>query len=156
MSQDNLEFMESGNRRYILGASKGTLKKFQRELLEDDWSTIRDGLEVKLCRSPRGGEETYILCRSQDRREKEKAMHERFEKRIDEALEKVQASCRRRPWTKEVIDRRIGRIMARNSRAAALFEVEVKQVAERVAVSWTKNEKWRDWATLSEGCYLLR
>jgi hypothetical protein len=156
MSQDNLEFMESGNRRYILGASKGTLKKFQRELLEDDWSTIRDGLEVKLCRSPRGGEETYILCRSQDRREKEKAMHERFEKRIDEALEKVQASCRRRPWKKEVIDRRIGRIMARNSRAAALFEVEVKQVAERVAVSWTKNEKWRDWATLSEGCYLLR
>ena len=156
MSKDNIEFMESENRRYIIGASKGTLKKFERELLEEDWRAIRDGLEVKLCRSPSGGQETYILCRSRDRRDKEKAMHERFEKRIDEALEKVQASCRKRKWKKEVIDRRVGRIMALNSRAAGLFEVEVKQVDGRAVVSWTKNEKWRDWATLNEGCYLLR
>ncbi len=156
MSKDNIEFMESENRRYIIGASKGTLKKFERELLEDDWQAIRDGLEVKLCPSPDGGQETYILCRSQDRREKEKAMHERFEKRIDEALEKVQASCQKRKWKKEVIDRRIGKIMAINSRAAGLFEVEVKQTGGRAVVSWTKNKAWRDWATLNEGCYLLR
>ncbi len=156
MSKDNIEFMESENRRYIMGASKGTLKKFERELLESDWRAIREGLEVKLCRSPDGGKETYILCRSRDRREKEKAMHERFEQRIDEALEKIKASCQKRKWKKEVIDRRIGKIMANNSRAAALFEVKVKQVGGRAVVSWTKNEKWRDWATLSEGCYLLR
>jgi len=156
MSKENIEFMESGNRRYIVGASKGTLKKFERELLEEDWRTIRDGLEVKLCPSPDGGQEMFILCRSQDRREKEKAMHERFEKRIDEALEKVRSSCQKRKWKKEVIDRRIGKIMAHNSRAAGLFEVEVKQVAGRAVVSWMKNEKWRDWATLNEGCYLLR
>lgn len=156
MSKENMEFMASGNRRYIIGASKATLKKFERELLESDWRTIREGLEVKLCRSPDGGEETYILCRSQDRRDKEKAMHRRFEKRIDEALERVRAGCRKRTWKKEVIDRRIGRIMANNSRAAALFEVEVKEVDGRAAVSWKKNKKWRDWATLSEGCYLLR
>jgi transposase len=156
MSKDNIEFMESENRRYIIGASKGTLKKFERELLEQDWHTIRDGLEVKLCRSPDGGEEIYILCRSEDRREKEKAMHERFEKRIDEALEKVQTSCRNRKWKKEVIDRRIGKIMAKNGRAAGLFDVKVKQTGGRAVVSWTKNEKWRDWATLNEGCYLLR
>ena len=156
MSKDNIEFMESENRHYIIGASKGTLKQFERELLESDWRTIRDGLEVKLCQSPGGGKETYIPCRSRDRREKEKAMHERFEKRIDEALEKVRTSCKKRKWKKEVIDRRIGKIMALNSRAAGLFEVEVKQVAGRAVVSWTKNEKWRDWATLNEGCYLLR
>ena len=156
MSKDNIEFMESENRRYIMGASKGTLKKFERELLESDWRAIREGLEVKLCRSPDGGKETYILCRSRDRREKEKAMHERFEQRIDEALEKIKASCQKRKWKKEVIDRRIGKIMANNSRAAALFEVKVKHLGGRAVVSWTKNEKWRDWATLSEGCYLLR
>jgi transposase len=156
MSKEIIEFMESGNRRYIIGASKGTLKKFERELLEEDWHAIRDGLEVKLSQAPDGGQETYILCRSRDRRDKEKAMHDRFEKRIDEALEKVRSSCQKRKWKKEVIDRRIGKIMARNSRAAGLFEVEVKQVAGRAVVSWTKNEKWRDWATLNEGCYLLR
>jgi transposase len=156
MSKENVKFMESANRRYIIGASKGTLKKFEQDLLKDDWQVIREGLEVKLCQAPRGGQETYILCRSRDRREKEKAMHGRFEKRIDEALENVQASCQKRKWKKETIDRRIGRIMAKNSRAAKLFEVEVKQLDGRTTVSWTKNETWRGWAALSEGCYLLR
>jgi len=156
MSKANIEFMESGNRRYIIGASKGTLKKFERQLLEDDWQVIREGLEVKKSPSPDGGTETYILCRSRDRREKEKAMHERFEGRIDEALEKVRSSCEKRKWKKEVIDRRIGKIMAKNSRAAGLYEVDVKEVDGRAVISWQKNAAWREWATLNEGCYLLR
>lgn len=156
MSRANIEFMESGDRRYIIGASKGTLKKFERELLAEDWRVIREGLEVKLCPSPDGGKETYILCRSRDRREKEQAMHERFERRIDEALEKVRASCEKRKWKKEVIDRRVGKIMANNSRAAGLYEVTVREVDGRAVISWRKNETWREWATLNEGCYLLR
>lgn len=156
MSKENIEFMESGGRRYIIGASKGTLKQFERELLEEDWRTIRDGLEVKICQSSDGGRETYILCRSRDRRDKEKAMHDRFEQRIDESLEKIKASCRKRKWKKETIDRRVGKIMVKNSRAAGLFEVEVKEIDGRAVISWTKNEKWRNWTTLNEGCYLLR
>lgn len=156
MSRENMEFMESGDRRYIIGASKGTLKKFERQLLDEDWQVIREGLEVKMCPSPDGGKEMYILCRSQDRREKEKAMHERFERRIDEALEKVLASCEKRKWKKEVIDRRIGKIMAKNSRAAGLYDVTVKEVAGRAVISWQKDDAWREWATLNEGCYLLR
>jgi len=46
--------------------------------------------------------------------------------------------------------------MAKNSRAAGLFKVEVKEIDRRAVISWTKDEKWRDWATLNEGCYLLR
>lgn len=156
MSKANLEFMESGNRRYIIGASKGTLKKFEQQLLGEDWRTIREGLEVKMCPSPDGGQETYILCRSRDRREKEKAMHERFEHRIDAGLEKVLASCENRKWKKEAIDRRVGQIMAKNSRAAGLYEVAVEEVDGRAVVSWRKNEAWRQWAALNEGCYLLR
>lgn len=156
MSKENIAFMESGDRRYIIGASKGTLKKFERQLLDEDWQVIREGLEVKMCPSPDGGQELYILCRSRDRREKEKAMHERFEGRIDEALEKLRASCEKRNWKKEVIDRRVGKIMAKNSRAAGLYDVTVKKVDGRVVVSWKKNLAWREWATLNEGCYLLR
>jgi len=156
MSKENIEFMESENRRYIIGASKGTLRKFERELLDEDWRVIREGLEVKMCASPEGGKETYILCRSGDRREKEKAMHERFEHRIDEALEKVRASCQKRKWKKEVIDRRVGKIMAKNSRAAGLYNVSVKDVDGRAIISWQKDDAWRQWATLNEGCYLLR
>jgi len=157
MSKKNLEFLRSGHRRYIIGVSKGSLKQFERELLAEDWRQIREGLEVKLCDAPDGQGEIFILCRSRDRREKEAAMHRRFEERIEKELEKIQASCRKRGWKKEVIDRRIGAVMSKNSRAAGLFEVVVNAAPDgRTTITWRKKEAWRDWAELSEGCYLLR
>jgi hypothetical protein len=56
-------------------------------LLEEGWEEVREGLEVKKCPSP-NGQEPFILCRSADRREKEKAMHERFAQRIREGASK--------------------------------------------------------------------
>lgn len=157
MSKKNIEFLKSGDRRYIIGAAKAALKQFERELLADDWQQIRDGLEVKLSNAPGGEEEVFILCRSRQRQEKEAAMHRRFEQRIEKELEKIQASCQKRKWKKETIDRRVGRVMALNSRAAGLFEVEVAEDADgRTTIAWRKNGDWRDWANLSEGCYLLR
>jgi hypothetical protein len=156
MSKKNIAFLKGGARRYIIGASKGSLKRFEQELLADDWRQIREGLEVKLCPAPEGDDEVFILCRSRDRREKEAAMHERFEKRIETELEKIAASCQRRKWKKEVMDRRIGRVMAKNSRAAGLFEVDVSETDGRATITWRKKDAWRDWAQLSEGCYLLR
>jgi hypothetical protein len=83
VSAENIAFLKRSGRRYIVGTPKGMLKQFERELLAEDWHTVRDGLEVKLCPSP-DGDETFVLCRSRDRREKEKAMHGRFEQRIEE------------------------------------------------------------------------
>ena len=157
MSKKNIEFLKSGDRRYIIGAAKASLRQFERELLAEDWRQIREGLEVKLCPSPEGEDEVYILCRSRDRREKEAAMHQRFEQRIEKELQRIQASCEKRKWKKEVIDRRVGRVLGNNSRAAGLFEVEVAEESNgRATITWQKKEAWREWATLSEGCYLLR
>jgi hypothetical protein len=74
VSQNNIKFLKRGKRRYIVGTPRAMLKKFERQLLEEDWTAIRDGLEVKLCRTPDSDGEVFILCRSADRREKEKAM----------------------------------------------------------------------------------
>ena len=116
----------------------------------------REGLEVKLCPSP-DGQETFILCRSRQRREKEKAMHERFEKRIEDGLRKIQESCGKRRYKPVTIAKRVGRLLERNSRAAGLFESDVGQEADgRAKLLWKKAEARRDWAQLSEGCYLLR
>ena len=52
-SEANLEFLRQENRRYIIGTPKSMLKKFEQELLKEDWSTIRDGIEVKLCKLPK-------------------------------------------------------------------------------------------------------
>lgn len=156
MSEKNIEFLKQARRRYIVGTPKSALKKFEQELLGEDWRSIRDGLEVKLCPSP-DGEETFILCRSRDRGEKEKAMHERFEKRIEEGLKKIEASCGKQKCDPVKIATRVGKLMGRNSRAAGLFDVEVKSEPDgRAKVVWRKIDAWRQWAELSEGCYLLR
>ena len=98
----------------------------------------------------------YVLCRSADRREKEKAMHERFVMRMEKELKKIQASCEKRKCKKEVIDRRVGRIKCQNSRGAGLFEINVGESDGRATIFWAKKESWKNWASLSEGCYLLR
>ena len=152
-SKENIEFLKQENRRFIIGTAKAELKKFEQELLAEGWNVIREGLEVKLC--PHEGE-LFVLCRSADRRKKEKAIHERFVIRMEKQLEKVRASCEKRKCKKEVIDRRVGRIKCKNSRGAGLFDIKVEEVDGRAKISWTKKESWQTWASLSEGCYLLR
>ena len=155
VSEENIEFLKQRSQRYILGTSKSQLRRFERELLTSGWETIRDGLEVKLCPCP-DGDETFILCRSADRHEKEKAMHERFEKRIEAGLEKIAETCRRYKQKPSIIERRIGRLLGQNSRAAGLFKIDVKDNNGRAELVWSKVDSWRDWSALSEGCYLLR
>jgi len=156
VSQENIEFLKEGGRRYIVGTPKGMLKKFERELLPEDWQCVHEGLEVKLCSSP-DGDETFILCRSEDRRQKEKAMHERFARRIEEGLRKIAASCAKRKHKPVTIAKRLGKLLGRNSRAAGLFETDVVEGPDgRAKLIWRKVDAWRDWADLSEGCYLLR
>ena len=156
ISEANLAFLREGDRRYIVGTPKGMLRKFERELLSKDWESVHEGLEVKRVVSP-DGEETFILCRSADRREKEKAMHERFARRIEEGLRQIEASCRKRKYKVVTIAKRLGKLLGRNSRAAGLFETDVVKGPDGGArLVWRKVPAWRRWAELSEGCYLLR
>jgi hypothetical protein len=140
-----------------VGTPKSQLKRFEQQLAGQDWHAIRDGLEVKLCPCPHGGSETYILCRSRDRREKEQAMHARFEKRIEEGLTKIAAGCLKRPQDVATISRRVGRLLGQNTRAAGLFDIQVRAAENGAAtIAWKKVETWRAWAQLSEGSYVLR
>jgi hypothetical protein len=68
VSNENIEFLREGARRYIIGTPKGMLRRFERDLIkQDNWRKVYEGLEVKSCPSP-DGQETFILCRSEDRR----------------------------------------------------------------------------------------
>ena len=164
ISSENIEFLRQGGRRYIVGTPRGELKSFERELLQGGWQQVRDGLEVKLARRPCGGlcagpdeEEAFILCRSRARAQKEKAMHARFEKRIEEGLRKIEASCVKHRHRPVAIAKRLGRLLERNRRAAGLFEADVVERTDGVAeLRWRKREDSREWAELSEGCYMLR
>ena len=120
------------------------LKNFEAQLLSDDWEVVNENLEVKRCQSPEG-DETFILCRSQDRRKKEQAIHERFEKRIEEGLQKIEASCSIRKYDVVTIATRVGRLLGQNSRASGLFHTDVKTTSDgRTKLLWHKVEKWRN------------
>ncbi len=156
ISEENVRFLKEAGRRYIVGTPKGMLKRFERELLAQDWHQVHTGLEVRFCPAP-GGEELFVLCRSAQRKEKEQAIHERFEKRIEEGLEKIAVSCRKRKQEPVVVAQRVGRLLGQNSRAAGAFQVQIVPDANGLAkFSWKKVDRWRQWARLSEGCYLLR
>jgi hypothetical protein len=157
VSDENIEFLKAGGRRYIVGTPKSRLKRFEQQLLSQEWRAIRDGLEVQLCACPDGGEERFVLCRSRDRQRKEQAMHERFERRIEEGLAKVAAACARSRQQAGAIERRVGRLLGQNSRAAGLFDIRIRADEQGAAqIEWTKVERWRTWSQLSEGAYVLR
>ena len=159
-SADNLAWLRQTGRRYIVGAPKSELKKFASELAHPDgWRTVQEGVEVKLTRHPDSGE-TIILCRSADRRSKERAMHDKFNRRIEAALERLAARIARskKRLDPATLNRQIGRILQQNQRAAARFAVELAPdpcpAGLRLCIAY--NAAFDDWAALSEGAYLLR
>jgi len=167
VSEDNLAFLREGNRRYIVGTPKSMLKKFEQQLLKQPWTSIRDGLEVKLCAPPSDDDqpssdpaaapETFILCRSRDRIEKDAAIVRRFEQRIEQRLTAMAARCKKQRRQPMKVEREVGRLLGQNTRAAHLFDVTVESTKEGTArLTWTKKPAAVNWDTLSCGCYLLR
>ena len=67
------------------------------EVFDGNRNDVKTWQEIVTTMEKRYGRANRIWCgdRGMMSREKEKAMHERFERRIDEALEKVLASCER-------------------------------------------------------------
>lgn len=159
-SASNLAWLRETGRRYIIGAPKSELKKFASDLARlDGWHTIQEGVEVKLTRHPET-DETVILCRSADRRSKERAMHDKFSGRIEAALERLAARITRskKQLNQTAINRQIGRLLQRNQRAAGRFSpvLEPDSCPAGFRLRIVYNLAFDDWAGLSEGAYLLR
>jgi len=159
-SAKTLAWLRQTGRRYIIGAPKSQLKTFRGELAgQDGWRTVQEGVEVKLARDP-DTEETVILCRSEDRRSKERAMHDKFSRRIEQALERLSARIAhaKKRLDPAAINRQIGRILQKNQRAAARFAIALEPDAGLAGLRLRVDHDpaFDDWAALSEGAYLLR
>lgn len=161
VSTKNIAWLNATGRRYVIGTARAELSRFAKELADNaDWRQIRENIEVKICRGP-DGSETFLLCRSASRVEKEKAMHERFSKRIEEGL---QSLARRIEKSQSALDRgkierQIGRLLERNSRAGARYSIAVSEDGGAPAglkLKWSQRPEWDHWARFSEGTYILR
>jgi transposase len=161
VSDDNLEFMRATGARYLVGTPKSMLKKFAQHLLDQNWAEVQPGVDVKLCRSPEGTEETFVLCRSAGRKEKENAILNRFVIRLENKLVKLaEQAATGRVRDHQKVERQIGRLLERHSRAAALFTVTVNEVGcgqdARLSLTLKKNEERYQWALETGGNYILR
>jgi transposase len=161
VSAENIAWLNSTGRRYVIGTPRAELRRFAKQIGEKtDWRQIREDIEVKICGGPEGSE-TFLLCRSASRSEKEKAIHERFSKRIEEGLHSL---ARRIEKSQTLLDRgtlerQIGRLLERNSRAAARYSIaltEDKTTPAGVKLKWSTRPEWDDWAKLTQGIYILR
>src|SRR5580693_2551093 len=85
VSEENLAAIRKRDGQYLVGTPRSQMKRFETELLKPDWTQVRPEVEVKKVAIPQG-EETYILCRTAGRKEKEKAIRNRFSGSMEKAL----------------------------------------------------------------------
>src|SRR5213592_4385485 len=89
VSEENLAAIRQRGGQYLVGTPRSQMKQFEAELLKADWTQVRPEVEVKKVAIPQG-EETYILCRTAGRKEKEKAIRNRFSRSMEKALQGLQ------------------------------------------------------------------
>jgi transposase len=156
VSDANLAAIRRRGGQYLVGTRRSTLKHVERALLEGSWTQVRDEVEAQLVPIP-GGTETYVLCRSTARREKELAIRRRFSTRLEDrlrGLEKRVATGRLKDRGK--IERVLGRLQASYTSVADLYEMAVRDEDGRLRLHWRLIEERRAWRDAREGAYLLR
>lgn len=159
VSAANLQVLRDRGSYYIVGTPKALLRQVRGELTTEGWQQVREGLEVKGVLVPQAPQETLILCRSQDRIDKEAAMLERFCQRMQKGLEGLQRAAESgRLKDLGLAHQRLGRLTERNWRAAECFTVQITSIEEpngkrRLQVTWQVDEQAKKDLC---GCYLLR
>lgn len=156
VSEANLEAIRRREGKYLVGTPRSQMKQFEAELLKDNWVQVRAEVEVKQVTIP-GGEETYILCRTAGRKEKEQAIRNRFSTRMEGALERLAKTIETgRLKDRNKMERRLGRIQASHPQVNDLYEVELRDTAQGVRLHWAMKKDRGNWRELREGAYLLR
>jgi transposase len=156
VSEENLVAIRKRGGQYLVGTPRSQLKRFEAELLKENWTRVRPEVEVKKVAIPKG-EETYILCRTTGRQEKEKAIRSRFSTSMEKALQSLEKSIAGgRLKDRNKMERRIGKIQARHPQVNDLYDVALRDTGDSVRLWWQLKEDRKKWRESREGAYLLR
>lgn len=136
---------------YLVGTPKGRLSQLEAQLLQRDWQAVRPGVEVKLLPEQH---ELYVLARSRDRVNKERAMRRRQLQRLCQRLSQLQQL---RLSTRQLL-LKLGECRARYRAAWRLLDLELPAPAARkpVRFAFRLNRDRLRAARRREGRYLLR
>jgi len=159
-SNENLEHLRKEGYDYIVTAKRQSRSNFQEDFCEvDSFSLVggRDGRKPVFVKRVEAENELLVLCRSEGRRQKEDAMLSGAENKYLEGLAKLQSQIdnpKSRTKKAEDIQRRIGALHKKHSRAAKHYEVEYD--ADSKKLSWSRSDEGYAAARELHGCYFLR
>jgi transposase len=156
VSEENLAAIRKRGGQYLVGTPRSQMKQFEAELLKQDWTRVRPEVEIKQVATA-SGEETYILCRTTGRKEKERAIRNRFSTSMENALKRLaQSIAKGRLKDRHKMERRLGRIQAQHPSVNDLYEVEIRETPAGTTLFWQMKEERKNWRELREGAYMLR
>ena len=156
VSEANLAAIRKRGGQYLVGTPRSQMKRLESELLQKNWTRVREDVEIKQIAIPQG-EETYILCRTSGRQEKEKAIRERFSARLEKALRGLEKNIAQgRLKDRYKMERKLGRIQERYPQVNDLYQVALEDTAAGLRLVWGMRAERKQWRDLREGAYLLR
>jgi transposase len=158
VSEENIQYLQERNARYIVGTPRSMLKKFEAQLTEKDYKEVEPEIEVKIARHPEYNDEEFIICRSNARAQKDRSILEKQEKRLFRQLEKIRLSIQKgRLRNAGQAERRIGKWLGKYERAEQLFDVRLTYDKKELKDLEIKpRPERRQWAQKAYGSYLLR
>ena len=161
----NLQMLRERGYEYIVNGKRTTRAAFATEFREEsafrrvEGRGAADEKRPVFVRRIESGNETIVLCRSAGRRDKENAIVDGAERKLIEGLEKLHARIVRNDSRLKLdqgsalVDRAIGRLAVRTTRASKLYDIEYNH--EHRLLNWERQEQWEENRDL-HGCYHLR
>lgn len=151
-TEEVLAEMRAEGIHYLVGTPKSRLNKMEQALLDRPWSRIHDALQAKLLKQDG---EVYVLARSEERRQKERAIHRRKLKRLIHGLNDL----KRRPPSRDVLLQKIGALKAEAGQIKQFVRIHLPKEGEPVTRATYRCSfdlaAWQ-WSREREGAYLLR
>ncbi len=154
---ENLDYLKTNGYEYVVAGKRQGRVEFYEDFCDHDSFSIIPGRDAKkpvfVKRTMKDGE-LIILCRSENRREKEDAILSRVEEKFlgeINSLSKKLKSPRSKLKHPEAVQRSIGRIQQKYSRAAKYYSI----LYESGNLTWTRLASYVEDSSL-HGCYFLR
>ena len=90
-TEATLKEMREAGTQYLVGTPRSMLGKLDRQFADQPWQQVHEAMSVKLARHEG---ELYVLAHSEDRQQKERAMHRRRFKAYVRGLHTLRRRCR--------------------------------------------------------------
>ena len=163
--EENLKQIRAHGLHYLVAGRQSERNEWLDDFEEEgDWEEVirvpspRNPLQKKTrveIKRRQKGDEVYILCLSEGREEKDRAIREKQQERLIKDLERLKTRIEKRHLKKtEKIHQAIGRLQERYPRVARYYEIQYQ--AQPQSLSWQEDVEKKAVAEKLDGSYVLR